>query len=254
MSPLVEKSGAVFIKLETGRQIEVKIIPDWLCPYLPAAARPVRDNVNVLPYISLEDLVVFKADACGLRERETSKQQEACDAAALLELASEHSPLKLEDSRLERLEQALSDVVEFSGPEHDKSWWQRCLGMVPDKQRSAHEIFSELADHSNSPTPPASPSVSSKRSSTYSTMPRTPSSTSTLTAHSVSSSVSSLPSPDESLEKHGRPRKMSATTKAPRHKRHTSSGVVPMQTLESVMQRLDIGRPASPGVALTNRI
>lgn len=208
----------------------------------------------MLPYISLEDLIVFKADACGLRESDSSKRRDACEAAALLELASKHSPLKLDDCKSERLEQALSDIVEFSSPEHDKSWWQRRLGMVPDKQRSAHEIFSELADHSVSSTPPTSPGASSSRSSIYSTMSRTSSSTSTGTTHTMASSVSSIASMDErTAEKNGRPRKMS-TTKSPRHKRYTSSGAVPKPALDGMMQRLELGRPASPGVSFTNGI
>uniref|UniRef100_A0A8H7N3Y5 Uncharacterized protein n=1 Tax=Bionectria ochroleuca TaxID=29856 RepID=A0A8H7N3Y5_BIOOC len=112
------------------------MIPDWLSPYLPATARPVRENTNALPYISIDDLIVFKVDACGLREREASKRQEACVAAALLELASEHGPINVDEDKLDRIEQALPEILEFCDAEHDKSWWQRRLGGVPDKRRS----------------------------------------------------------------------------------------------------------------------
>lgn len=257
MSPLVEKSGAVFFRAKSGPEVEVKILPDWLCPYLPAAARPARDDPNSLPYISLEDLLVFKVDECGLRERESSKRKEACDAAALLELASEHCPLHLDEEKMDRIEQALHEIVEFTAPEYDKSWWQMRLGKVPDKQRTAPEIFADLAtppSQSAVTTPPTSPGASSKRSSIYSTMSRTSSSTSATSMHSSISSISSIHSSDSmSPVKNGRPRKMSVTNK-PKHSRHPSSGPTPPVPLEHALQRLDIGRPASPGVALINRI
>ncbi|KAF7560812.1 hypothetical protein G7046_g3349 [Stylonectria norvegica] len=254
MSPLIEKSGAVFYRHASGWEIEVKLAPDWLCPYLPSSAQRVRD-VQSLPYATLDDLIVFKADACGLRECVASKQREARHAAALLQLASEHSPLKLDEDKMDRIDQALSDVVEHSLPEHNKSWWQRHLGQSPDERRSAQDILSELADHTFS-TPQSPSSSSSKRSSIYSSMSRTPSSGSSISAHSAASSISSThPSDDKLYEKNGRPRKMSVTGKTPRHKRHTSTGVaVPHALLDVAMQRLEIERSASPGIALTNRI
>lgn len=257
MSPLIEKSGGIFYRHTSGWQIEVKLIPDWLCPYLPAAARPVRENAGTLPYLSLHDLIVFKMDACGLHETRKSKEREAREAAALLELASEHCPLKLDDAKMEKIDQALSDIVEFSLPEHDKSWWQRHLGEVPDKQRSPQEILSELSEDLSFSTPasPTSPALS-RHSSIYSAVSRTPSYASTSSAHSSSSSISSISTRDERpYEKNGRPRKLSFTGK-PRHKRHPSlgGGTAPKSTLESAVQRLDIGRPASPGISLTNRI
>lgn len=253
MSPLVEKSGVVLYRHTTGWEIEVKFVPDWLCPYFPATARPVRENAGDLPYLSLQDLIVFKVDACGLHETLRSKQREAREAAALLELASEHCPLKLDDDKMDKIEQALPDIVEFSLPEHDKSWWQRHLGEIPDKQRSVQEILSEISDLScTSPTSPAS----SKHSSIYSAVSRTSSYSSSASAHSSSSSISSISTPDERpYEKHGRPRKMSFT-KTHRHKRHTSIGNGPTlkSTVDLAIQRLQIDRPASPGISLTNRV
>ena len=269
MSPLVEKSGVVLFRSPSGWHIEVNLIPDWVCPYLPEAARPVRqgndnkDNVaGSLPYISLEDLIIFKADACGLRESDRSKRQEANDAAALLEVASHHTPLLLDEDRMDRMEEAFEDIIEFSG--HEKSWWQRRLGQVPDKQRSPQEIFSDLADEqhqlgssfsSPTPTPPTSPGSVSGRSSIYSTMSRTSSFTSAAMTHSVSSLSAAMSAQEERPnEKSGRQRKMSFTSKPPRHKRHPSLGKGSHPTLESSMERLEIGRSASPGVGLRNRI
>ena len=256
MSPLVEKAGSIFFPLTKASEIEVKIIPDWLCPYLPTAARPARRDTENLPYISLEDILVFKVDACGLRERDASKRKEAVDAVALLELASEHAPLHLDEARLDKITQGLPEIVEFSDPEHDKSWWQRRLGQVPDRQRTAHEIFADISDHASSvSTPPASPGAASSRSSIYSTMSRTSSSTSSMSMHSAASSVSTIHSSDpKSPGKNGRPRKMSVTGKSPRHKRHISTSGSQPTSIESALERLDIGRPASPGVNLINRI
>ncbi|KAK7422845.1 hypothetical protein QQX98_001412 [Neonectria punicea] len=272
MSPLVEKSGAVLYRHTSGWEMEVKLIPDWLCPYLPAAARPIREDTETLPYVSLEDLFVFKVDACGLHERDASKQREASDAAALLDLASKHTPLKLEEDKLDRVSQSLADIVEFSAPELDKSWWQRRLGMLADEQKSPQEILSELADHTQAMSSPTSlrasnySSSSISRSSSYmssasghsvsSSISRSSSYMSSVSAHSASSSISSVATIDEKQpDKNGRPRKMSVTNKTARHKRHPSTGgAFTKTTLAVAMQRLELDRPASPGMALTNQI
>ncbi|KAI5457509.1 hypothetical protein BGZ63DRAFT_394887 [Mariannaea sp. PMI_226] len=252
---LTERSGDLFYKHPNGWEIQVKLIPDWLCPYLPDAARPVREGTAALPYVSLEDLLIFKLDACGLHENLASKQREAHVAAALLELAAEHSPLILEDDKMDRVEQALPDVVEFSLPQHDKSWWQRCLGKLPDKQRSPQEILSELAVHAFSP--PSSPVAPTPTASTCcSPVSRSSSYMSASgSLHSPSSSISSISTPEKSKkpEEHTRPRKMSVT--GGRHKRQTSTGgPVTKTTLDIVMRRLELERPASPGIAFTNGV
>lgn len=251
MSPLVENSGTIFFRSTSGWDIEVKLIPDWLCPYLPAAARALRNDI--LPYIALDDLIVFKADACGLREHDDNKRQEALDTAALLDLASVHSPLQIDESKMDRIKQALSELVEFSPLELDLIWWQRRLGKITQSPESIQTILSELADGS-SPRTPLSSDTASARSSIYSTLSRTSSSFSSASTQTVASS-SGDPSPSEprSPEKNGRPRKMSMTSKKPRHQRFPSTGVHKASSLDVAMQRLDLGRSASPGVSLTNR-
>lgn len=252
MSPLVERSGTVFFRSTNGWEVEVKLIPDWLCPYLPDTARAVRVDVDNLPYIALDDLIVFKADACGLREHDDSKRQEALDAAALLDMASIHSPLQIAENKMDKIKQAQSDLVEYSPPELDIIWWQRRLGKITQNEESIQTILSELAD-GTSPRTPASSGASSPRSSIYSTLSRTSSSFSSVSSHSVSSSTSSVSlSEPKSPEKNGRPRKMSVTTKTPRHRRFPSTGVHQASSLDAAMQRLEIGRSASPGVSLTN--
>ncbi|KAH7140172.1 hypothetical protein B0J13DRAFT_446762 [Dactylonectria estremocensis] len=256
MSPLIEKAGTVFYRHTSGWEMEVQLIPDWLCPYLPTSARLVRDDTDTLPYISRDDLFVFKVDACSLHDSAAGKSREACDAAALLECASEHFPLKLDDDKMERVEEGLADVVEFSRPECDKSWWQRHLGQLPDKQRSAQEILCELADIASLPTSPTSPASPSN----FSSVSRSSSYMSSSSIHSTSSSMSSiLALDDKQPEKPTRPRKMSMTGSTPRHKmshkRHPSTGgAVTKTTLAAAMKRLELERPASPGMGLTNLI
>ncbi|KAM0547819.1 hypothetical protein ACHAPJ_010165 [Fusarium lateritium] len=252
ITPLVEKSGVVLYRHTSGWEIEVKLIPDWLSPYLPNSAKRVRDVTGeaTLPYSSLEDLIIFKMDGCGLHENDMSKRRDACDAAALLELASEHGALKLDEDKTERAEEALADMVEFSDV-HDKGWWQRCLGMVNDKPRTPQEILSDIAER---------PQTASSRSSVYSSISRASSYTSNA-SHSSASSISSTSTVDDKspkspmAEKNGRPRKMSVTKKPSRHKRHTSIGAsTSVSALDAHMHRLELDRPASPGIALTNRI
>ncbi|KAH9906235.1 hypothetical protein F4778DRAFT_778627 [Xylariomycetidae sp. FL2044] len=279
MTPLVERSQTVFYRHQAaGWEIEVRFTPDWLCPYLPAAARSVRDIVAVattgggggggvrgssstgtssstssppkltLPYASLEDMFVFKADACSLRDSAAGKQREARLAAALLERGSRHSVLELAEDNRDRVGQCLDDLVAYSSPEHDKSWWQKRLGFATDKRRSVQEILSELADMPRSPTSPSSSSSfsgasmgspttsSSCSSSVYFNLSREPSfghsSSSSVASSSASSSVGVLPpmvpekpggsSNSSSGEKFGRPRKMSVVSRPPRHKRNSS--------------------------------
>ncbi|KAJ4253313.1 hypothetical protein NW762_010468 [Fusarium torreyae] len=252
ITPLVEKSGVVLYRHTSGWEIEVKLIPDWLSPYLPDSAKRVRDVTGeaTLPYSSLEDLIIFKMDGCGLHENDMSKRRDACDAAALLELASEHGALKLDEDKTERAEEALADMIEFSDV-HDKGWWQRCLGMVNDKPRTPQEILSDIAER---------PQTASSRSSVYSSISRASSYTSNA-SHSSASSISSTSTVDDKspkspmAEKNGRPRKMSVTKKPSRHKRHTSIGAsTSVSALDAHMHRLELDRPASPGIALTNRI
>ncbi|KAF4966315.1 hypothetical protein FSARC_5987 [Fusarium sarcochroum] len=252
ITPLVEKSGVVLYRHTTGWEIEVKLIPDWLSPYLPGSAKRVRDVTGeaTLPFSSLEDLIIFKMDGCGLHENDMSKRRDACDAAALLELASEHGALKLDEDKTERAEEALADMVEFSDV-HDKGWWQRCLGMINNKPRTPQEILSDIAER---------PQTASSRSSVYSSISRASSYTSTA-SHSSASSISSTSTVDDKspkspmAEKNGRPRKMSVTKKPSRHKRHTSIGAsTSVSALDAHMHRLELDRPASPGISLTNRI
>ena len=132
--------------------IEVNITPEMLCPFLPSAAKPaheIKAGPAHLPYISLVDLVVFKMDACGLRDSPVSKQHEVRDAAALLELATKHSALSLNDDQTRVVEESLADVLRHAAPDKQtKAWWQaRLKGKCdPDARKPATEVLANLIE------------------------------------------------------------------------------------------------------------
>lgn len=196
----------------------MRITPEWLCPYLPGSAQTIG-SIEKLPYISLPDLVVFKADACGLHESDASKQREARDACALLELAAEHSALRLEEEKLQKIEEALDTLEEYSPPGIDRRWWERKLGKQGDKRRSVQDILSELGegmrleDENRRAT---------RRSSIFSLNNTRGSDTSISSASSISSqNTTPLSSPPPKM----RPRKMSVSGTYPRARRHTQVAI-----------------------------
>ncbi|KAI0458417.1 hypothetical protein F5B21DRAFT_500315 [Xylaria acuta] len=215
---ITEKAQAIFYRHPAGWVVEIKITPEWLCPYLPSSAQLIAD-IEKLPYISLADLFVFKADACGLHESDAGKQRQVRDAGALLELASEHFPLKLEEDRLQRVEEALDTLVDYSPPEYDRRWWERRLGKQGDKRRSVQDILSELGeglrlDEEESRRMRRRPSVFS--------LSNRGSDTSINSTPSISSQSSTpLSSPPPKM----RPRKMSASGSYPRPRRHTQTNM-----------------------------
>lgn len=155
MSPLFESNQLLFYQTCARTPgVEVRITPEMLCPFLPGAAKLVHEITPSptpanLPYISLEDLIVFKMDACGLRDSPQSKQQEARDAAALLELAAEHSALDLNDDQARVVEESLADVLRNSDPDKQKAWWQtRLIGLCdPDARKQPSEVLADLIEN-----------------------------------------------------------------------------------------------------------
>ncbi|KAI1424553.1 hypothetical protein F5Y12DRAFT_437864 [Xylaria sp. FL1777] len=249
---IVEKGQAIFYRHPAGWAIEVKLTPEWLCPYLPGSAQLIGD-IKELPYISLPDLVVFTADACGLHESDASKHREAGDACALLELASEHFPLKLADEKLQKVEEALDTLVEYSPPGKDRRWWERRLGKQGDKRRSAQDILSELDEglRLEEETRRAM-----RRSSVFSLNNTRGSDTSIGSTSSISSQSSTpLSSPPPKM----RPRKMSVSGTYPRPRRHTQTTMdqptSPTDQNPYDIHRLhaasmDIRGRSSPGISL----
>ncbi|KAK5626867.1 hypothetical protein RRF57_002582 [Xylaria bambusicola] len=249
---IIEKGQGVFYRHPTGWAVEVKITPEWLCPYLPGSAQPLGD-IKELPYISLPDLVVFKADACGLHESDASKQREARDACALLELASEHSALKLEEEKLQKVEEALDTLEEYSPPCYDRRWWERRLGKQGDKRRSAQDILSELGEGLRLEEENRR---AMRRSSIFSLNNTRGSDTSISSASSISSqNTTPLSSPPLKM----RPRKMSVSGTYPRPRRHTqvATDQPPLSPLDHYpdihrlhAESIDIRGRSSPGISL----
>ncbi|KAI2639375.1 hypothetical protein GGS21DRAFT_427596 [Xylaria nigripes] len=216
---IVERSPAIFYRHPAGWVVEIKITPEWLYPYFPSSGQQVAD-IRKLPYISLVDLFIFKADACGLHESDAGRQKEARDACALLALASEHFPLKLEEDKLQRVEEALDTLVAYSPSENDRRWWERRLGKRDNKWRSAQDILSELGeglrlDEEENRRATRRPSLFSIHTwgSDASISP----------ASSISSQSTTTPPPPPSPV---RPRKMSVSSSSyPRPRRHTQTAV-----------------------------
>ncbi|KAI0397694.1 hypothetical protein F5Y17DRAFT_414289 [Xylariaceae sp. FL0594] len=270
---LFERSQAIFCQHPAGWMVEIKITPEWLCPYLPSSARFVAE-IDELPYISLMDLFVFTADACGLHESDASKQREARDAAALLALASEHFPLELEDEKLHRVAEALDTLVEHSPPENNRRWWERRVGMQSDKRRSAQDILSELdeglrLDEEEGRRAAAAARRPSVFSLTRGSSQRSTSSLSSASGPTQPTTPISSPPP---LPPHKmRPRKMSVNGSYPRPRRHTQTSMGPpppeyyapapvqeMSHHDLYAHRLhadlmDTRGRASPGIAFINR-
>ncbi|ROW06890.1 hypothetical protein VMCG_04199 [Cytospora schulzeri] len=151
-SPRSSSSSRTATNGSRAQAIEVRITPEMLCPFLPSAAKPAHEiqaSSDHLPYISLIDLIVFKMDACGLRDSPHSKQQEVRDAAALLELATKHSALTLNDDQTRVVEENLAEVLRHAAPEKQtKAWWQaRLRGKCdPDARKPATEVLSDLIE------------------------------------------------------------------------------------------------------------
>ncbi|RYP55389.1 hypothetical protein DL768_000144 [Monosporascus sp. mg162] len=135
-SPFVQRGQILFyVSPGSGREIQVDISPEWLAPYLPEAARRVRNiRDGELPYVSLADLVVFKLDSSGLRSNAAKKRRDAADAAALLEEnAAANANFELSPRKREMAHQALIDVVRYS--DRSRGWWETRLGLSELERR-----------------------------------------------------------------------------------------------------------------------
>ncbi|KAI1292389.1 hypothetical protein F5Y03DRAFT_375973 [Xylaria venustula] len=245
---IIENDRGLFYKSPAGWVIEVKITPVWLCPYLPDVG-----DIKKPPYISLSDLFVFKADACGLHESDASKYREAADACALLELASEHSHLKLNDEKMQKVDEALDTLVEYSPPGSGRKWWEMRLGKQSDKRRSAQDILSELGEGLRLEEENRR---AMRRSSIFS-LNNTRGSDSSIGSTSSASSQNTTPisSPPPKM----RPRKMSVSGSYPRPRRHAQADhqgpLSPLEQGHHDRNRLhaasmDLRGRNSPGISL----
>lgn len=286
MTPISEKSGGLlYYKYKDGREIEVKITPEWLCPFLPSAAQSVREiDTKNIPYIQLVDQIVFKIDSCGLRNSVSSKHREALDAAVLLEEASEHFPLKLEEEKLAIVEPGLADVVKYCAvPDKHRDWWCSRLGMTDyNRRKSIHDILGDLSlettvkPSSKTPSPtgsiklkdqtwwkeglgstngvPISPPATSPGSPTFKAEETKP-------KHFTHKREKSIKKSDRPISYPGpkptRPRRHTQTAPGPLEPLsdgHVSLNGVPVVAHDAwYYEQKDCGHLYSPGVTLTNR-
>lgn len=285
MSPLVERNQLLYFQPSSATKTspssprspgtEVRITPEMLLPFLPGAAKLVHEvspSPGHLPYVSLVDLIVFKMDSCGLRDSTQGKQQEARDAAALLEAATQHCALELNENQIRVVEECLPDILRHSSS--DKGWWQaRLIGRCdPDARKPAKEVLADLIenmslDDSGKRSPPAmgrTPSSSSKTS--LSSMASSSSGNFVASTSPVSSNSPGLPPPSKDLLIPRRPRKFSTSQQSPtktfhtrkqstdpKPKRHSQIlGSLPSGPYNSPSPS-DDGGHGSPGLTLTAR-
>lgn len=255
MSPLVEANQLLYY--QPG--IEVRITPEMLCPFLPSAATLVADmspaTTSQLPYVSLVDLIVFKMDACGLRDNPQAKQLEARDAAALLERATEHSALDLTPDQRRVVDESLPDVLRCAPPaRQSKAWWQaRLMGRCdPDARKEATEVLSDMIQRMNMEDSNSSSSSSSTNSNSSALLGRSSSSSSKTSIHSiVSSSTNSSSSSDANFvttsspppsHPHAAAQELSCSIPRRSRKFSTSQHMSPVKKGGSRMS-VDMGRP-----------
>jgi len=260
-----------------------------LCPFLPSAAKPaseIQPTPEQLPYISLEDLIVFKMDACGLRDSAQSKQAEVRHAAALLELATEHSALSLNDDQARMVEESLADVLRHApSDKQSKAWWQSRLNgkCDPDARKPVKEVLTDMLENMSldeaakkSPTDSGARGILGRTSSSSSktslaslTSASSASSPMSPTTPSFPPAHSRAASKDLNVQTTGpmRPRKFSTSQNSPVKMSHSRKKSVDQgrparhsQILGSLPSGniahnslLDDGLHASPGLALTAR-
>ncbi|KAI1822142.1 hypothetical protein F4861DRAFT_516220 [Xylaria intraflava] len=152
-SPFREDKQTFLYRNPAGWDIQIEFCSQWRFPYLPRAARFVRELLyGEVPYISLADLIVFKLDSSWLAPPDVpEKSRDGHDAAALLEneivqraanpeRAEPTSTLlcpaatkvtepvvRLSPRQENFVRDAFCDMARCGS--RDKSWWEDCLGL-----------------------------------------------------------------------------------------------------------------------------
>lgn len=278
MSPVVESSQALYYQISSpptsppatstksrpaspASGFEVRITPEMLCPFLPSAAKPaseIQPTPEQLPYISLEDLIVFKMDACGLRDSPQSKQTEVRHAAALLELATEHSALSLNDDQARMVEESLADVLRHAAPDkQSKAWWQSRLNGTcdPDARKPVKEVLTDLLENMSldeaakkSPSDPGSRGILGRTSSSSSKTSLTSLTSASSAASPMSPTTPSFPPSHSHSHSHSRAASKDLNIAPPtgpmRPRKFSTSQNSPVKMSHSRKKSVDQGRPA----------
>ncbi|RMZ78132.1 hypothetical protein DV738_g3992, partial [Chaetothyriales sp. CBS 135597] len=117
-SPFIQQAQLFYYKTPSGS----------LSPYMPAAARKLRDlPLGTVPYISAVDLAVFKIYSCGLRAERSKRRTDAFDAENLIAELTRQGPLSLTNEQRSAVEKGLDDVPAYGGK--SKEWWKEKLGL-----------------------------------------------------------------------------------------------------------------------------
>ena len=97
--------------------------------------------MGVIPYISLTDLIVFKIECCGKRER-TKGETDAIDAEALLGMVIEPLPLVLNPEQKILVKDGIEAVMRHS-LDNPRSWWRERLGLPEENDGEGDEVGDE---------------------------------------------------------------------------------------------------------------
>ncbi|EWC45968.1 hypothetical protein DRE_04761 [Drechslerella stenobrocha 248] len=125
-SPFVDNAGVLSYNSISGKLIRIDLMPDSQLPYLPENAQKVSEIQSVsLPYVSIEDLIVFKINSCGLRVASDKKVQDAADAYSAV--ASAGLSLRLSNKQKHTARGGLPAVAAALG--YPKSWWEGKLAL-----------------------------------------------------------------------------------------------------------------------------
>ncbi|KAI8949883.1 hypothetical protein F4801DRAFT_579985 [Xylaria longipes] len=128
-SPFVERAQFFFYKSPSGALVQIDFVGQFQAAYFPPTAVTVRDiSPGTIPYISVDDLIVFKIFSCGLRSEVSKSRRDALDAFRLLEQKTRASgPLRLSKHQIDAVVPGLNDVVRLTN--NDDAWWKNRLGL-----------------------------------------------------------------------------------------------------------------------------
>ncbi|KAI6882626.1 hypothetical protein KC360_g5368 [Hortaea werneckii] len=127
-SPFVQPAQIFFYVNQSGAQIQIDMVSLDAVPYIPPSAIKIKDISNgAISYISVEDLICFKINSCGMRAELKKRRTDAGDAESLLSNAVAKLPMTLSPSQREDIKGCIEDVVKYGDKSED--WWLKNLGL-----------------------------------------------------------------------------------------------------------------------------
>ncbi|KAI1332867.1 hypothetical protein F5Y16DRAFT_418805 [Xylariaceae sp. FL0255] len=118
--------------------------------YFPPTAVAIKSiEPGTVPYISVDDLIVFKIFSCGLRSEVTKSKRDALDAYRLLDQrTATEGPMHLAKHQVDVVLPGLADVVKHTT--QDDKWWKMRLGL------GAGSSSPSSSKHGTTPSGPSS--------------------------------------------------------------------------------------------------